>query len=283
MVSATSDGLGAKAMGLDSGHALDVGLHVDASAAIGVAQRKGLGRTRHLDTQRLWIQDAVRSQRVSILKVPGSENPADCMTKHLYPKALNTMIAKMSLVVLEGRATLAPRLIGHGGGEAKVPGHDELSCPGVVGGNCDSERECWETETVAERLNIVLLRNHGSDNRGTLSQSGLQSEEGQPMEGCQGDGDHGIAVGDGGPPYVGVRQCGDALDGGKTCGSRRPRHSQGGGHGRLKACSVSPGMDDWGEVQSRHVKCSMGTTAPGPALVLTSYWHAKALGIFGNV
>ena len=70
-------------MGYDFGHELDVRVHVDASAAIGVAQRKGLGKIRQLDTQSLRIQDADRSRRVSLLKVPGSENPPDCMTKHL--------------------------------------------------------------------------------------------------------------------------------------------------------------------------------------------------------
>ena len=61
MVSAASEGLGALAMGLDFGQQVPVVLHVDASAAIGVAHWKGLGRIRHLDTQDLWIQDAVCS------------------------------------------------------------------------------------------------------------------------------------------------------------------------------------------------------------------------------
>lgn len=110
MVSATSEGLGAKAMGMDFGEDMTVLLHVDASAAIGVAQRKGLGRIRHLDTQSLWIQDAVRSRKAELEKVPGSEHPADCMTKHLEAKVLEQMIGKMGLVVLQGRASLAPQL-----------------------------------------------------------------------------------------------------------------------------------------------------------------------------
>ena len=80
MATAASDGLGAKAVSSDFGTPTDVFLHADASAAIGVAQRKGLGRIRHLDTQALWIQDAVREKRSTLLKVPGAENPADLMT-----------------------------------------------------------------------------------------------------------------------------------------------------------------------------------------------------------
>ena len=64
MVSAASEGLGARVMAMDFGHHAPLVLHVDASAAIGVAQRKGLGRIRHLD-----CQDAVRSKRVALVNV----------------------------------------------------------------------------------------------------------------------------------------------------------------------------------------------------------------------
>ena len=32
-------------------------IHSDATAAIGIARRKGLGKIRHLDVNDLWIQD----------------------------------------------------------------------------------------------------------------------------------------------------------------------------------------------------------------------------------
>lgn len=55
-VASASEGLGAKAMCLDFGCGVEVALNVDASAAIGVAQRKGLGNLMHLNTQALWNQ-----------------------------------------------------------------------------------------------------------------------------------------------------------------------------------------------------------------------------------
>ena len=63
-------------------------LHVDATAAIGVAERKGLGNIRHLDTQSLWMQDDVRRKRVKLEKVLGTENPADLMTSVYISKRL---------------------------------------------------------------------------------------------------------------------------------------------------------------------------------------------------
>ena len=53
MVSAASEGLGARAMGFAFRQEIPVVLHMDASEEIGVAQREGLGRIRHPGTQRL--------------------------------------------------------------------------------------------------------------------------------------------------------------------------------------------------------------------------------------
>ena len=36
-----------------------------------------------MDVQLLWLQDAVRRERVQLEKVRGDRNPADLMTKHL--------------------------------------------------------------------------------------------------------------------------------------------------------------------------------------------------------
>ena len=60
-VSAASESLGVVAMTEDYGDKLDAYLYADASAAIGIANREGLGRVRHLDTQALWLQQALRS------------------------------------------------------------------------------------------------------------------------------------------------------------------------------------------------------------------------------
>ena len=110
MVSAASEGLGARAMVRDFGSEIGIDGVVDASAAIGVAQRKELGRTRHLDTQSLWIQDAVREQRVALNTITGTGNPADLLTKHLNFRTMKHMTARLGLPILEGRSDIAPIL-----------------------------------------------------------------------------------------------------------------------------------------------------------------------------
>ena len=124
ITAAAGEGLGAKAMCADFGTPMGVYLHVDASAAIGVAQRKGLGKIRHLDTQPLWIQDAARQKRLSLLKVPGTENPADLMTKPLDSATQDKLMLKFGLAVLEGRAASAPKLTSSFDGD--VGGDDAL-------------------------------------------------------------------------------------------------------------------------------------------------------------
>ena len=56
---------------------------VDASAAIAIISREGLGRTKHVDTQWLWVQAAVRQGMFEVMKIRTDGNPADLMTKPL--------------------------------------------------------------------------------------------------------------------------------------------------------------------------------------------------------
>ena len=82
----------------------------DASAALGIIHRKGLGRTRHIDTGLLWIQQTAAEKRLSYGKVLGTDNPADLMTKHLTAAVIARHCSKMSAVFPSGRAETAPTL-----------------------------------------------------------------------------------------------------------------------------------------------------------------------------
>ena len=110
LVYASSESLGLKAMTQYYSCVRDPWLYVDASAAIGVAQRVGLGKIRHLDTQSLWIQQAVRKKQLGLLKVKGTENPADLMTKYLDQATMYKMNELMGLEVRTGRSAIAPQV-----------------------------------------------------------------------------------------------------------------------------------------------------------------------------
>ena len=72
----------------DLGYTLQGEIWGDASAALGIINRHGLGKTRHIDTSFLWVQEMAATQRLKYAKVLGKDNPAELFTKYLdvaYP------------------------------------------------------------------------------------------------------------------------------------------------------------------------------------------------------
>lgn len=55
----------------------------DASAALEIIARRGIGKAKRLDTSHLWVQEAVARRAVELKQVHGTEHPADLMTKEL--------------------------------------------------------------------------------------------------------------------------------------------------------------------------------------------------------
>ena len=105
-----SMGLGFRSLAADLGLTLNLKVHSDSAAAIGISQRRGLGRVRHIAVGDLWIQEKLREGELELVKVLGSENPADIFTK---PVERATLIKMMDIMALEqegGRASSAPQV-----------------------------------------------------------------------------------------------------------------------------------------------------------------------------
>ena len=83
MVKGTIEGIGLQSLAKDLGWNIELRLFVDSSAAKAIASRKGLGKVRHLEVRHLWLQQAVRENKVILRKVEGAKNPSDLMTKGL--------------------------------------------------------------------------------------------------------------------------------------------------------------------------------------------------------
>ena len=107
-----AEGLGLRSVLADFGIEVDLEVLSDATAAIGMCRRLGLGRVRHLATADLWVQQWVKSGEVSLGKLPGTENPSDAMTKHVAASDLAAHCGRMSLLRLPSRP-------------ASVPAHEE--------------------------------------------------------------------------------------------------------------------------------------------------------------
>lgn len=65
----------------DLGRSVKMRMHLDASAALGIAQRRGVGKVRHRDTGTLWLQENDLKKVMEIVEVPGVSNIADLFTK----------------------------------------------------------------------------------------------------------------------------------------------------------------------------------------------------------
>ena len=104
--------LGLQSLLLDLGWKLRIRIHSDATAAIGICRRKGIGKIRHLATADLWIQDKIRSKTLELCKVLGTDNPADVLTKYVNRQSMDKAIAAMGLVPMSGRPASAPVAMG---------------------------------------------------------------------------------------------------------------------------------------------------------------------------
>ena len=104
--------LGIQSLMRDMGWHATIIVHSDATAAIGIARRKGLGKIRHLDVTDLWIQDKIRSKIIQVTKVLGTENMADVLTKYVDRSSLEAAMNRMHMVKTAGRSALAPKAMG---------------------------------------------------------------------------------------------------------------------------------------------------------------------------
>ena len=84
--------LGCNQFVVELGWDLKVEVRVDSSAAKAISSRVGLGKTRHVEVKFLWVQDAVRAKRIKIMKVLGTLNPADILTKPKSHTEMNTLL-----------------------------------------------------------------------------------------------------------------------------------------------------------------------------------------------
>ena len=83
MVACSAELLRIQACAKDLGMEYTAAVYTDASAALGIVQRRGIGKVRHLCTQSLWLQEAHATRRVQFEKIDGSRNPSDLFAKHL--------------------------------------------------------------------------------------------------------------------------------------------------------------------------------------------------------
>jgi hypothetical protein len=99
----------------DMGIYLGIVICTGASAAKGIASRRGLGKVRHIDVSQLWIQDKVFKKEIHITKVHTNGNIADALTKSVNSELLTRHIRFTMAYISSGRHILVPALTVPGG------------------------------------------------------------------------------------------------------------------------------------------------------------------------
>ena len=82
----------------------------DASAALGIIGRTGLGKLRQIDTSYLWLQRQSIKEKITMNTVLGNENTADINTKGPNGETIDKLISMLNMEHREGRAELAPEV-----------------------------------------------------------------------------------------------------------------------------------------------------------------------------
>ena len=104
VVRASVEALGLRAIYDDFGLKMRIAIRSDATAAIGMVARLGLGRVRHLAVADLWVQGKAKSGELNFSKVDGKGNPSDALTKNLGLETLEKHLRHMGTSRLEGPA-----------------------------------------------------------------------------------------------------------------------------------------------------------------------------------
>ena len=93
----------------DLGIEIQARVRTDATTGKAICTRRGLGKTRHIHTQYLWIQERVQSGDIQLVKVSTNDNVADLLTKHLEQSKVKDFNEKLSCDTSNDRHALAPR------------------------------------------------------------------------------------------------------------------------------------------------------------------------------
>ena len=104
IVKMSTELIGILNMMLDWRQSLGARIFADSNAALGVVNRKGSGKLRHVRVGMLWVQGQREDGTLAYDKIGGEDNPGDLMTKHLSSEMMRKHVTRLNLEVMGGRA-----------------------------------------------------------------------------------------------------------------------------------------------------------------------------------
>ena len=95
----------------EAGVDIGVVIKTDASAAKGIATRRGVGKVRHIETSQLWVQEKVAEGKIKIVKIATEDNIADHLTKYQDKTGIGKHMWFTSQEFVGGRHELMPSVV----------------------------------------------------------------------------------------------------------------------------------------------------------------------------
>ena len=166
LVKAAANTVGMTTLAGDFGDEVSARVSTDASATLGIVNRTGVGKLRHVRVQYLWLQERVRNKELKVDKVLGIENPADLFTKNLAVEVMDGHLQRIGFEVSEGRAETAPKLCSIGVLDTGManpvggPDHEKGGAHPCLG-QAILRKTCQSSEAPTPRENDRLCRTGG--------------------------------------------------------------------------------------------------------------------------
>ena len=85
-------------------------IKTDASVAQSLSQRRGLGGTKHIEVNQLWLQEKVNEGKIEIEKVRTDENLSDALTKYKEQASIEHHMKGTNQIGTKGRHEIMPNL-----------------------------------------------------------------------------------------------------------------------------------------------------------------------------
>ena len=113
LVKGASMAMGIESLGNDLGIIFDgpITMRTDASAAVGIACRIGVGKIRHIEVNQLWLQEKVYEGKIKLEKIRTEDNIADALTKPVDAKCLLWHAEACGGIITRDRHPLMPNVV----------------------------------------------------------------------------------------------------------------------------------------------------------------------------
>ena len=108
LIKAAGVSIGIQAIASELGIELGaIEVNSDASAAIGISNRIGSGKVRHIELTQLWLQEKVSQKTIVLNKVGTDEHVADAFTKGVDAASISKHCASVGIELRSDRHPMA--------------------------------------------------------------------------------------------------------------------------------------------------------------------------------